>query len=198
MDAYGAGREDVACTFAAVASAGADPVAFAQLVERTAAEADGLVLVAREDLTINRAVRTVTARGVPVVCVATDLPSSGRLAFVGSDQTAAGATAAHLMGRVLGERAGNVLLVISAPYRGQEERELGFRRVLRAEFPASPSRSGSTPTTTSSPRTATSAATSRSAGRRSASTTSRPAMSASPARSRRRGSAARPSSSATS
>ena len=135
VEAYAAGREDVACTFAAVASAGADPVAFAQLVERTAAAADGLVLVAREDLTINRAVRTVTARGIPVVCVATDLPSSGRLAFVGSDQTAAGATAAHLMGRVLGGRAGNVLLVISAPYRGQEERELGFRRVLRAEFP---------------------------------------------------------------
>jgi LacI family transcriptional regulator len=134
VEEYGATREDVACDFTAISAADVDPVRFAQQIERTAAEADGLVLVAREDLTINRAVRAVSARGVPVVCLATDLPSSGRLAFVGSDQTAAGASAAYLMGRVIGERAGKVLLVISAPYRGQEERELGFRRVLRAEF----------------------------------------------------------------
>ena len=133
-----------------------------------------------------------------MVCVATDLPSSGRLAFVGSDQTAAGATAAYLMGRVLGGRAGNVLLVISAPYRGQEERELGFRRVLRAEFPRLNVEERVNSNDDIKSRTATSAATSRSAGRRSASTTSRPATSASPARSRRRGSAAGRSSSATS
>ena len=53
---------------------------------------------------------------------------------MGSDQTSAGATAAYLMGRALGERQGKILLVYSAPYRAQEERELGFRRVLRAEF----------------------------------------------------------------
>lgn len=135
VEAHGARHPDLDLRFAAVTTADVDPVGFAQLVERTAAEADGLALVAREDLTINRAVRAVAARGVPVVCVATDLPKSGRLAFVGSDQTAAGATAAYLMGRVLGGRAGKILLVISAPYRGQEERELGFRRVLRAEFP---------------------------------------------------------------
>lgn len=134
VEAYAASRADVECRFAAITTAEADPVRFAQLVERAATEADGLAVVAREDLTINRAIRAVTARGVPVVCVATDLPKSGRLAFVGSDQTAAGATAAYLMGRVVGPRAGKILLVVSAPYRGQEERELGFRRVLRAEF----------------------------------------------------------------
>jgi LacI family transcriptional regulator len=54
--------------------------------------------------------------------------------YVGSDQASAGATAAYLMGRVIGERRGKILPVISAPYRCQEERELGFRRVLRSEF----------------------------------------------------------------
>ena len=41
----------------------------------------------------------------------------------------------YLTGQVIGDREGKVLLVYSAPYRVQEERELGFRRVLRSEFP---------------------------------------------------------------
>jgi LacI family transcriptional regulator len=134
VDAYGAAHADVNCTFTAIPTANAQPIQFAQLIERTAEEAEGLVVVAREDLMINRAIRAVTGRGVPVVCITTDLPSSSRLAYVGNDQTSAGATAAYLMGRVLGERTGKILLVISAPYRCQEERELGFRRVLRSEF----------------------------------------------------------------
>jgi LacI family transcriptional regulator len=134
VEDYRASHEDVDCTFTAVTTADLNPIRFAQLLERTAEEADGLIIVAREDLTINRAIRAVTARGVPVVCVTTDLPNSNRIAYVGSDQTNAGATAAYLMGRLVGPRAGKILLVISAPYRCQEEREAGFRRVLRTEF----------------------------------------------------------------
>jgi LacI family transcriptional regulator len=85
-------------------------------------------------LTINRAIRAVVARGLPVVCLTTDLPNSNRTAYVGSDQIMAGATAAYLMGRMIGDRSGKILLVVSAPFRSQEERELGFRRVLRSEF----------------------------------------------------------------
>ncbi len=134
VDLYAAAHPDVECTTTAVPSQEADPVATAQLIERAARNADGLVLVAREHLMINRAVRAVTERGVPVVCVTTDLPSSNRLAYVGSDQAAAGATAAYLMGRFVGARSGKLLLGVSAAYRAQEERELGFRRVIRAEF----------------------------------------------------------------
>lgn len=124
----------VDCAFTGVATFKVDPVKFANLIERTAEEWDGLVVVAREDLMINRAIRNVIARRVPVVCLTTDLPASGRAAYVGSDQTGAGATAAYLMGQVVGSRAGKILLIYSAPYRCQEERELGFRRVLRSEF----------------------------------------------------------------
>lgn len=125
----------VQCSITAIQTGEADPARFAQHLERAAGAADGLVVVAREDLTVNRAVRALTLRGVPVICLTTDLPSSGRLAYVGSDQASAGATAAYLIGRVLGARSGRILLVMSAPYRAQEERELGFRRVLRADFP---------------------------------------------------------------
>ena len=125
----------VTCEFASVPTWKFDAVKMANAIERAAGEADALVLVAREDLTVNRAVRAVVARNVPVICLTTDLPTIGRHAFVGSDPTSAGTTAAFLLGQVIGEREGKVLLVYSAPYRVQEERELGFRRVLRAEFP---------------------------------------------------------------
>lgn len=122
------------CTYTAIETKAVEPVRFAQLIERQAAHASGLVIVAREELMINRAVKAVSLRGVPVVCITTDLPNSKRLAYVGSDQVSAGATAAYLMGRTLGERSGQVLVVSSAPFRCQEERELGFRRVVRNHF----------------------------------------------------------------
>ena len=122
------------CSFGAIETKDVEPVRFAQLIERTAAEAVGLILIAREELIINRAIKAVSARGVPVVCVTTDLPSSKRIAYVGSDQVSAGATAAYLMGRTIGACSGQILVVSSAPYRCQEERELGFRRVIRSEF----------------------------------------------------------------
>jgi LacI family transcriptional regulator len=110
-------------------------IAFAQSIQRAAKGADGLVIVSRQDSNVRRAVRAVSARGVPVVCATTDLPNSDRLVYVGNDQESAGATAAHLMRTAIGRKKGRILLVVSAPYRCQEERELGFRRVLRRDFP---------------------------------------------------------------
>ena len=132
---YCHGNQDVDCPFTSVTTSKVDAIKFANIIERTAEGADGLVIVAREDLIINRAIRNVVARKVPVICLTTDLPTSGRTAYVGNDQTGAGATAAYIMGQVASGRGGKILLVYSAPYRSQEERELGFRRVLRSEFP---------------------------------------------------------------
>jgi LacI family transcriptional regulator len=128
-------RPNIQATFDGFNTSKLDTLRFATIIERTAETAQAIVIVAREDLIINRAVRNVVGRGVPVICLTTDLPTSGRTAFVGSDQASAGATAAYLMGQVIGSKEGNILLVNSASYRGQEERELGFRRVLRTEFP---------------------------------------------------------------
>jgi LacI family transcriptional regulator len=135
MTSYGAAHPEVACSFTGVETGSIDAPELAGLIERLVEEVDGLVLAVPDGLAISRAVRTVMARGIPVVCVTTDLPTSNRLAYVGSDQTSAGATAAYLMARLLCLRPGKLLLVVSAPFRCQEERELGFRRVLRSEFP---------------------------------------------------------------
>ena len=111
-----------------------NPADFAARIE--AIKADGLILVAREHPAINDAVRQSTAKGVPVICLTTDLPSSGRTAYVGSDQYASGATAGWLCGRMLPKGiAGRVLFVYSVPFRCHQDREQGFRHVLRSEFP---------------------------------------------------------------
>ena len=135
VDRFAGHRADMVFSFSAVTTAEAKPIQYAQLLERIAEDCDGLIIVAREDVMINRAVRAVTSRGMPVVCITTDLPDSARSFYVGSDQVGAGASAAYLMGRTVPVRDGKILLVISAPYRGQAEREMGFRSTLRAQFP---------------------------------------------------------------
>jgi LacI family transcriptional regulator len=82
------------------------------------------------------AVGRLVAAGIPVVTLVTDLPASPRLAYVGIDNRAAGATAAYLMGKWLGDRPGNVLTSLSSGFfRNEEEREMGFRSAMRALHP---------------------------------------------------------------
>ena len=113
-----------------------EPDEFAARIEAAAHGSDGIILVAREHPAINDSVRSITARGTPVICLTTDLPSSGRTAYVGSDQYVSGATAGWLCGRMLprGE-GGRVLFICSVPFRCHQDREQGFRHVLRSEFP---------------------------------------------------------------
>lgn len=113
-----------------------DPFHFAERIQILAAEFDGLILVAREHPAINNAVRDAARNGKPIICLTSDLPSSGRTAYVGPDQYASGATAAWLCGRFVEKvRDQKVLFVSSVPFRCQLDREQGFRQVLRSEFP---------------------------------------------------------------
>ena len=59
----------VVCSFHAVSASDVKPIGFGQTIERFAQSSQGLVVVARENLTINRAIRSAVARGVPVVCL---------------------------------------------------------------------------------------------------------------------------------
>ncbi|MFJ4681909.1 LacI family DNA-binding transcriptional regulator [Streptomyces sp. NPDC091377] len=96
----------------------------------------GVVLKAPDVPEVTDAVARLTAAGIPVVTLVTDLPASTRLGCVGIDDRAAGATAAHLMGQWLGDRPGTVLTSLSSGFfRNEEEREMGFRAVMRAHHP---------------------------------------------------------------
>ncbi|MCF6523736.1 LacI family DNA-binding transcriptional regulator [Streptomyces sp. JJ36] len=96
----------------------------------------GVVLKAPDVPEVTSAAGRLIAAGIPVVTLVTDLPGSGRHAYVGMDDRAAGATAAYLVGQWLGDRPGAVLTTLSRSfYRNEEEREMGFRSALRAALP---------------------------------------------------------------
>jgi LacI family transcriptional regulator len=81
-------------------------------------------------------VAAVARLAVPVVTLVTDLPASRRVAYVGIDNRAAGATAAYLVEQWLADRAGDVLVVRGhGSFRGEDERESGFRAEMAVRAP---------------------------------------------------------------
>jgi LacI family transcriptional regulator len=92
----------------------------------------GVVLKAQDDPAVAEAVDRLVDSGVPVVTYATDVPASSRCAYVGIDNHGAGVTAAYLMEQWLGGSPADVLITLSrAVFRGEGEREVGFRSALR-------------------------------------------------------------------
>jgi LacI family transcriptional regulator len=99
----------------------------------------GVVLKAPDVPEVVEAVDRLVASGIPVITLVTDLPGSRRSAYVGIDNRAAGATAAYLISQWLGSRPGSVLVTLSrGSFRGEEEREMGFRTALRRIAPDRP------------------------------------------------------------
>jgi LacI family transcriptional regulator len=97
---------------------------------------DALIIVSPDDPRFSDALRLVSER-IPIVTLVTDLPNSGRIAYIGPDNRQTGRVAGELMGRFLGPAGGDILVVLGM-HRivGHEEREMGFRSVLRERFPA--------------------------------------------------------------
>ncbi|WP_370541675.1 LacI family DNA-binding transcriptional regulator [Actibacterium sp. 188UL27-1] len=98
-------------------------------------EVDGIALFGPETPSIRDAVRRIRARGVAVVALVSDLPSSDRDHFVGIDNLAAGRTAAQLMGRFLRIQGTVLVLTGSRLARDHLERRQGFDLVMADEFP---------------------------------------------------------------
>src|SRR5215813_13678324 len=96
----------------------------------------GVILKAPEAPEVNAAVLRLSEAGIPVVTLVSDLPFSQRVAYVGMDNRSAGATAAYLVNQWLADRDGRVLVALSrSVFRGEEEREIGFRSAIRERWP---------------------------------------------------------------
>ena len=100
---------------------------------------EGVILKAPDSAPVVEAVDDLAVAGIPVVTFVTDVPFSRRAAYVGVDNRAAGATAAYLITQWAGPepgRDGAVLVTLSSSaFRGEEEREIGFRAALRELAP---------------------------------------------------------------
>ena len=96
----------------------------------------GVAVVATDHAPVRLAVGGLVARGFGVVTLVSDAPGSGRAHYVGIDNSAAGRTAASLMGRFLRGVSGRVAIVAgSMLLRDHAERRFGFEQVLRTEYP---------------------------------------------------------------
>lgn len=107
----------------------------ARKVVDLATQYDGMIICCPDHPKVSDAIHVVV--GIfPVVTLVTDLPNSGRIAYVGPDNRQIGRVAGELMGRFLGEPGGKVLMMLGY-HRivGHQEREMGFRFVLRERFP---------------------------------------------------------------
>jgi LacI family transcriptional regulator len=92
----------------------------------------GVIIKAPDVPDVTEAVARLEARAIPVVTLVTDLPQSARRAYVGIDNRAAGQTAAYLVDQWLGPDEAHVLVTLSSSsFRGEEEREAGFRSAIR-------------------------------------------------------------------
>ena len=132
-----------------------DGEALANALEKLETQAlTGVAVVATDNSTVRQAIDRLAARGVFVVTLVSDVPASKRAHYIGIDNSAAGRTAASLMGRFLRGEKGRIAIVAgSMLLRDHAERRFGFEQVLRTEFPdLVPCRSSRAWTTPPSPR----------------------------------------------
>lgn len=98
----------------------------------------GVAFVAIEAPEVVVAATRLRQAGIPVVTLVSDL-SEARDHYAGIDNIAAGRTAASLLGRFVGVRAGPVaVLAGSMLVRDHRERLEGFKQVMEADFPLLP------------------------------------------------------------
>lgn len=108
----------------------------AQTLDALGDQYDGVAVVALDHPLVREAIDRLENKGVRVVTLVSDLPSSRRRHYVGIDNAAAGRTAGSLLGRFVGGKKGTVGLIMgSLSLRDHVERRYGFEQVLREEYP---------------------------------------------------------------
>lgn len=113
-----------------------DPDVLAGALENLSPAYQGVAVIALDHPRVRAAIDELAARGVAVVTLVSDAPSSRRLHYVGIDNPAAGRTAATLMGRFLAGREGKVAVIAgSLSLRDHTERQFGFHQILSSEYP---------------------------------------------------------------
>jgi LacI family transcriptional regulator len=113
-----------------------DPLALAKALDTAVAEAPaGIAFVAVDAPEVVAAAERVLEAGIPLVTLVSDLTGAARDHYAGIDNTAAGRTAASLIGRFLGGRQGAVaVLAGSMLVRDHRERFEAFTSVMASDF----------------------------------------------------------------
>ena len=95
----------------------------------------GVAFVAVDDAIVSDAVNDLINQGIAVVCISSGLDSSLAVPVVGIDNRAAGRTAGSLLGLFTRGKGKIGLIWGGELYRSHELREMGFRSIIRKEYP---------------------------------------------------------------
>ncbi|HME34652.1 MAG TPA: LacI family DNA-binding transcriptional regulator [Candidatus Sulfotelmatobacter sp.] len=110
-----------------------DEEAFAAAIRENV---DGIIIFPSRPEVLRPWMQRASHARIPVVCVATDAPGSGRLGIVSIDTFASGSIAADLMGRFLGPREGSVAItVFDMAITEHAEKYATFENTLRSFYP---------------------------------------------------------------
>ena len=108
-----------------------------ELIQTLGRNLDGIALVSKNIEPVKSVLKELRGTSKNIVALVSDLDATVRNAYVGIDNRAAGQLAAFLLGRCL-ERAGEAKVAVVVGYFSylcQEDREIGFRSLLRQRFP---------------------------------------------------------------
>lgn len=135
LSLQGAARQDLDVQVHSIE--GFNPDTLARKLRELHGTTQGVGVIALDHPTVREAIRGLSANGVKVVTLATDIAHVPRVAYVGIDNRQAGRLAGYIVGRFLGttEPKKVAMFAGSLSYRGHEEREMGFRHVLADDFP---------------------------------------------------------------
>src|SRR6202007_273537 len=101
-----------------------------------AEKVDGIITFPSRPEALRPWIRRASRAQIPVVCVATDAPNSGRLGIVAIDTLASGSMAADLMGRFLGGRRGSIAItVFDMAITEHAEKCSAFESTLESFYP---------------------------------------------------------------
>src|ERR1700722_15888332 len=107
-----------------------------EMIRRLGEELDGIAVICKNATPLIVELQHIRNAGKPVLAVVSDLERSARTAYLGIDNRTAGQMAAYLLGRHLEHRRATVAVVVgNVSYRCHEDREIGFRSLLRQKFP---------------------------------------------------------------
>jgi LacI family transcriptional regulator len=99
------------------------------------AKVDGIIIFSSRPEKLRTWIRRASRSRIPVMCVTTDAPNSGRLAVVSIDTVASGALAADLMGRFLRGRGKVAVTLSDLRINEHAEKYAGFEKTLLELYP---------------------------------------------------------------
>jgi LacI family transcriptional regulator len=108
-----------------------------ELIQTLGRNLDGIAVITKNIEPIKSALKELRDARKSIVALVSDLDAAVRNAYVGIDNRAAGQLAAFILGRCL-ERVGEAKVAVVVGYFSylcQEDREIGFRSLLRQRFP---------------------------------------------------------------